>query len=586
MQITSSIRRMRLLWFASIAMVAATPGAIHAQNAVRRSNERVLVLPPIPVGAVDTAFAIELGNEIRRRMESKFRFKMRIIPGETICEALEASGFECDKPLPAANAGPLARFLQARGYIVGWVERTGDSVQVTLRLVDAAGSGLSGWTVIVSRGDRSARDIARDVADALDDQVKAAGYARECDERRSRSDFRGARDRVRRAFEINPNHPSAALCLALLFEVQQQPNDSLIFALERAVRGDSLNGRAWEMLGRRYLDAGDTTKGVDAFASQLRAELNNIKLRHGVAVARMQQGRHEEAVEILQYALDRNPLDLPTLQYKARACVEGGLWECALDALSAEYEVDSSLVGDSIFYARAFGAAQSVDDIAGMLRWSGEATEHLPNSISLWRARAAALKAAGEHDGALAAYDRILMLDSNQVSSALAAVQLLLDSSLVVDTAVPLDTARLWKADTLLQLIAAQTSDTATSMNLAAFYYNPGSRIAQLRLMAHLPLAAHFLEQALAHDLRGSLTAPANFFLALAYFFWITELDLEIRESETCEMVDEEIDLIDRAKRAMQLGRSVSEQTATQILEYIGNYETAVRTYKPAFECP
>ncbi len=597
-----SVRKLvRSRWHGALVAVAvgvltAAPGGLQAQlSGGRRSNERVLVLPPIPVGGSDSALAVTFASELRDRMESKYRFKLRIIPTETICEALEASGFNCNAILPPENGNALARFLQASGYIVGWFDAS-DSLRVTLRLVDNARSGLSGWIRFAAATDRGIERFARDVSDGLDDNVKAAEFARQCNERRERSDFRGARDRADKAFNLYRDHPSSAMCLALLFEVQQQPPDSMIGALQRAVEGDSLNDDAWEMLGRRLLDAGDTAGGVDAFEHQLRADPNNIQLRHGIAGAFIQAGRYQDAADLLEYALERNPLDLPTLQLKARACVEGAIWQCALDALSAEYPIDSSLAGDTVFFQRVIGAAQALENQEAMLQWSGEAVEKFPNVVSLWRARAASLKAVDDRDGALAAYDHILGIDSTQIASALAAAQLLLDSTLVIDTITPLDTARLLRADTLLQLVSARSSDTATSMNVAALYYNPGSRIAQTRLMPHLLLAAHLLEQAIAHDLlaqpdsagvlRGNIATPANFFLGLAYFFNVTELDTQVRESESCELAEVEAERVAKARAAMEAGRSISEQTATQILEFIGRYEEAVKTYPPAWECP
>ncbi len=591
-----SSKRHGALVVVAMCVLAAAPGELHAQlSGGRRSNERVLVLPPVPVGGADSTLAVAFASELRDRMESKYRYKLRIIPTETICEALEASGFDCNAILPPENGNALARFLQASGYIVGWFGAS-DSLRVTLRLVDNARSGLSGWIRFAGASDRGVERFARHVSDGLDDHIKAAEFARQCNERRERSDFRGAHDRADKAFALVSDHPSAAMCLALLFEAQQQPRDSMIGALERAVEGDSLNDDAWAMLGRRLLDAGDTARGVDAFEHQLRADPNNIQLRHGIAGAFIQAGRYQEAADLLQYALDRNPLDLPTLQIKARACVEGAIWQCALDALSEEYPIDSSLAGDTVFFQRVIGAAQALENHEAMLQWTGEAVERFSNVVSLWRARAASLKAVDDRDGALDAYDRIIGIDSTQIGSALAAAQLLLDSTLLIDTITPLDTARLLRADVLLQLVSARSTDTATSMNVAALYYNPGSRIAQARLLPHLLLGAHLLEQAIAHDLRarpdsagvfrGSIATPANFFLGLAYFFNVTELDTQVRESESCEMATLEAERLAKARAAMEAGRSVSEQTATQILEFVGRYEGAVETYGPAWECP
>ena len=570
------------------AVLAGTlvPHSASAQLARRTSNERLLVLPPIPGPGVDTAFAIGTGDALRDRMATKYRLRINLVPTTTICEALEASGFNCKVPLPPDNAPALARFLQATAYMVSWLNRSGDSLALRMRFVDAAGSGLAGWETVTGPSDMSAQDFGRLVADGLENQLRASEYARECTERRQRSDAKGAMDRASRAFALYPNHPGAATCLAFAFEIQQQPIDSIVGALRRAVTGDSANGNAWEELGRRLRDKGDTTGALDAFRNQLRAEPTNADLRFGVAAGYASLGGYEEAVLILDEGLAMNPGDLRFLQLKERACLDGELWKCGLEALEAEFDLDTALSADTVFFTKTFAAAQSVPDTAAMLRWSGRAVERFPDYVPAWRARAASLKLVDERGGALEAYQRIIALDSTQVGSALAAAQLLLDSTLVIDTTVPLDTARLLEGERMLMLAGGQISDEATQTAIALLFYNPASKISQLRMARHLPIASRFLEHALAFDKRGALTGPANFFLGLSLFFQITEFDQRVRETKSCEMVDQEAAMVGRAKAAFEAGRQISPQTVTQLLGYLNQIEGALRTYKPAFGCP
>jgi hypothetical protein len=156
----------------------------------------------------------------------------------------------------------------------------------------------------------------------------------------------------------------------------------------------------------------------------------------------------------------------------------------------------------------------------------------------------------------------------------------------VIDTAVPLDTARLLKAEQLLLFAGARIADTATHMAIATLFYNPAAKIAQLRLMPHLPIASRFMEHALAFDKRGALTGPANFFLGLSLFFQITTLDQRVRETKSCELVDEEIAMVARAKAALEAGRQISPQTVNQLLGFVNQIQGALPTYKPAFRCP
>jgi tetratricopeptide (TPR) repeat protein len=428
--------------------------------------------------------------------------------------------------------------------------------------------------------------LARTAVDGLENVFRAAEYARECSERRQRGDARGAMDRAYRAFEVQPDHPAAATCLAFAFEVQQQPLDSIVSALQRAVAGDSLNARGWEELGRRLRDKSDTVGALRAFHNQLRADPANGQLRIGVAAGYAALGGYEEAAAVLDEGLAMNPGDLPMLQLKERVCLEGELWSCGLVALEAQYDLDTALAADTVFFQKTFGAAQSVPDTGAMLRWSARAVDQFPDYVPAWRARAATLKLVDARDSAVAAYERILELDSTQVGSALAAAQYLLDSSLVIDTAVPLDTARLLKAEAMLLAAGAQVTDTATHMAIATLFYNPAAKIAQLRLMPHLPIASRYLEHALRFDKRGALTAPANFFLGLSLFFQITTLDQQVRDTKSCELVDKETEMVARAKAALEAGRQISPQTVNQLLGFVNQIQGALPTYKPAFRCP
>jgi tetratricopeptide (TPR) repeat protein len=454
-------------------------------------------------------------------------------------------------------------------------------------MVDVARSGLSGWERVAAPAGTAADELAGTVADQLDNRVKAAEFARECEERRERNDPRGATQRAAKAFELFPNHPSAAACVALAHEVARAPVDSIIAALRKAVAGDSLNKRGWEDLSRRLVEKGDTAGAVEAAVNQLKADPTDGVLRSRVAGALIAEGKYEEARRILDEGLATNAGDLPLLQLKERACIEGSLWPCALEAMEAKFGLDSTLATDSVFYTGVFAAAQAAEDTAAMLRWSERAVDKFPESVALWRARAAALKTVNNRDGALEAYDRILALDSTQVASALAAAQYLLDSTLVVDTAVPLDTVRLLKAERLLDLVArAAPNDTTTLLNVGAMFYNPAAKIAQNQMRPHLPLAARFLEKSLQYDLRGNLRVPANFFLGLAHALMAFQgLDQLQPNRPNCELLRTKMEQVNKGHDALTIGRPISPPTADRILPHLTRLKTDLPKYAEAWKC-
>lgn len=573
-------RYLRFAALAALTLGLVTPAGLAGQLAVSRSNTVVLVMEPVPQQGVDTAFALAVADAMRDRMDSKFRFQLRVISTETICEAKEASGFTCDHIFAPANAPALARFLQAQGYLVSWLSRGGDSLRLRVRFVNSAGSGLSGWETYAAPASQTAEQFGRTVADALERQVEAADDARECDQRRSQSDFRRARERARDAFQVYPDHPAAAMCAALLFEVQGQPIDSIIWALRKAVRGDSAAGSAWEMLGRRLVERGDTAGAIDAFLMQLAAEPGNIRLRQAIAAQMVAMGQYSRADSVIGPAIEFNQGDLNLLSLREQACYEGHMWPCALATMEETYQLDSARQQSLDFKFKAFSGAQSWEaqaDSAGdqavvdsavvpaLLRWSQRIVEHDSSNVDAWRARSQALQAAGRPLDAVGAYRRILALDPSQVSAAYAAAAILWDSTtMVIDSTTPLDTARLFLGDSLWTRVTQLATDTATWTNVAVQFYNVGRKLIQNRVRPQL--GRQYMMRVLELDRTGALAAPANFFAGFVAAQQMGSRYQTVVQGRRCADINPLMEFVGQTKRELQAGRSVAPQIVDQFL--------------------
>ncbi|GBD33533.1 Beta-barrel assembly-enhancing protease [bacterium HR33] len=601
MEQTDSSRGRLGTWVAVAAwlLVPVLPADALAQRQAAQTP-RFLILAPIPEDPGDSAFAVELGDELRSRVEGKTRRRLTVISKDRIGEALEASGFSRDAILDRSASEQLARFLQADAYTVATLVRN-PAPRVSLRLIDLRRSGLSGWIHYEGQAGTTARQVAEAIADEMERHVRAAERTQECYERRDRQDFRGAKDRARRAFEEVPNYPAAALCIAVVYEVERAPPDSQIAVLEMAVRGDSLNARAWDMLGRAYqqlassrTDPGqaheDSLRAAEAFAKQLLSDPNDTRLRTGIAALFITLRQYERARQLLDEGLERSPEDLTMLQLKARACEEGELWSCLVEALAAQYEIDTSLVGNVEFYAKIFGAAQSANDTSAMLRWSEEAVRRAPQSVALWRARSSALNAAGMTDSAFVAYQKIAELDPSDIRPLLGMAQILTER-VKIDSTVALDTVTLGQVDSLLQRVVAMTSngsqptDTTVWMNVAVMYFRPATQMIQARVRPDF--AIRWLEKAKTYDLRKQLTTQADFFLGLGYMFNLSSaFDFNrLSESRSCQRLRELDDYLRRLRSAMTAGASVQPSTAQQVLSNIEGIEKFVVEAGRAWNC-
>jgi tetratricopeptide (TPR) repeat protein len=608
---------------AALCLAGMVGGTLEAQQPAQ--VQRLLVLTPLPVVPGDSAYAVEFAMEFRNKLEGKMRRNFNVVSTDKIGEALAASGFAKYSLLDDNAALQMARFLQTDAYIVGRIQ-SADQPRVDLHLIDLRGrTGLSGWVHAVDKPGASGKDLAGAAADSMNDQIKAAEETRNCLDRRDRRDFDGAKERARRAFQAVPDHPGAAMCLAVVFEAVQAPPDSEIPALEQAVKGDSLYVRAWEMLGRAYQSKAmhaDSMKAADAFLHQLDADPADAKLRAGVAALLITLKEYERARDVLDEGLKANPKDLASLQLKARACEDGAgdvarrvdslvaahadsarlaevrgraanLWGCLATALGGEYDLDTTLVGKVDFYGKIFAAAQQAGDTAGMLQWSAEAVSHVPNDPNMWRARLAAFNAAGLTDSILMADRHIAQLDKNDFRPLLGMVQIYEDTTrLTIDSTVPLDTTTLKRVDSLLQRIVAlkstsggQPTDTAVWVNVALLYFQPATRMVQKRV--DLPRAIDWLGKSEQYDLRKQLTTQAEFFLGLAMTFNLSnEFDLQaLPKTRSCKTLGELNSYLSRLRSAITAGASVQQATADQIMKNLEGLDKFVDQAGKAWKC-
>ncbi len=197
-----------------LVSLALTPQSADGQR-VRRL-ERLLILPALPGDPADSTYVLEVADEIRSRLEGRFRTQVTIVTTSQYCEALGASGFDCAF-LPDDNAAlQLANFLRADSYTTSTFRRNSEPT-IRIRMVDIGRSGIAGWVTVIGEANMSAKDLGKAVADSIRRRVQVSANVRNCSQRRDRSDYKGGRDRAERVFREYPNHPAAARCVADIF---------------------------------------------------------------------------------------------------------------------------------------------------------------------------------------------------------------------------------------------------------------------------------------------------------------------------------------------------------------------------------
>jgi hypothetical protein len=240
------------------------------------------------------------------------------------------------------------------------------------------------------------------------------------------------------------------------------------------------------------------------------------------------------------------------------------------------------LVGDTVFYQQIVGAAQALGDTAAQLEWSSIAVREAPENIGLLRAHASALAIAGMTDSVVHVYEHLLELDPSDYRSALAGARIMLDQ-VVIDTAVPLDTTTLLRGADFLRQATAATQDTSVLMNVAVSQYQTASALVQAR--KGIPIAIDLLESSIENDVLSRLSVQSNFFLGLGLMFRIFEFDQQVTATESCELVDQEADMIRRGLAALEIGSELAPQQSQQFIQQFQQFEARIPQLRRAYSC-
>jgi tetratricopeptide (TPR) repeat protein len=572
--------------FAAIVVamaVGVAPAELQSQQ--ERALDRILILTPSPEDPGDSSYVHEMTDFLRTRAQNKFRRKWHVIGRDVIEELFVTSGFPPNTIIGSEMVEQVGRSLQARGYMYGVLRRDGQTPYAIYRMVDLNRSGLSGWLRVQGQPGDPPRSFADRVADSLDNQVRAADYAKDCAARRDRSEFDRARDAVERAFRLYPNHPSSAICLSYVYQALQYGVDSVIFAYEKATKGDSLLFSAWEDLAREYVRAGDTLNAVGAYEKLLANDPSNIEIRRIVALGYFTAGDIQKASEVLDEGLRRDPGNMQFVRLKQRVCLEGEDWQCALETSELMYQMDSTLAGNMEFYQSIIGLAGTVGDTATMLKWYETALESDPESQQLLVPYAAVLEAAEGTDSAMFVYRKLRELNPTDIRYSVKVIEYEV-GKFEIDTtaAVPIDTAELERLDSLLQDFA-QTNQGNDQMEtwVGGQYLSLTQKLAQSQLANEMTV--EWAEKALSYDRVGALTAAGNFWLGYALFFITTAMDAQIMESQSCRAIDVYERNLQRTRQALTAGRSISAETVDNLMGYLQQLAERPAQFREYFKC-
>lgn len=593
----------RLVALLVVAGVATAP----AQLAVTAPSQKLLLLPLTVRAAADSLTSIQVMDAARDRLTALAHYKVLVVPKSKLCEALLASGYSCDVLMQDGEAGQLARFLQVNAYNTGSLQRRGAKVDATVRVHENGGSGMAALIQVSASGTPQA--VGDTLAQRLNSIIRAAESARDCNDKRQRGALPAALEAARRAILIEPNLPAAHLCIAVVYEAQRMPLDSMLGEYRRALKGDSLNGTAWDAIARIYQQKGDSLAAIDAFIHELGGEPHNGRLRVAIAIQLGQLKKYAEACDLLNAGLELNPQDPAMHELRQRLGIEGEQWTCVLEELHASVAMDSARAADSTFLNTGIGAAQKANDPGEQVFFTTLATTHFPKVAKYWNARGTAYAGAGKPDSALWALKQSLALNPQDVPTGLLVARSMIDQA-TYDTARAraLDAAhdsagvkamRNALAETLDSARgylsrAATSADSTIQLNVAAVTREAGEKLVRAGAGER---AVPWLEQSLqllgfAPATPGDTTGPraglrvnGSFWYGLAAFGGLRDEFTAMAKTKNCVEAKAFNDHLNRVRAALTLGRSVHAPTVDRYLGFLANFDKPMQSVRQSFKC-
>jgi tetratricopeptide (TPR) repeat protein len=567
-----------------------------AQLAITQPTEKLLLLPLSVTAPADSAASIATMDAARARLVQLARYKALVIPKNKICDALTQSGFPCDGLMTDVQAGQLARALTINSYDTGVLERQGGQLVAKVHII----SGGSGFASSFTLSAATPALLGEAIAQRLFTVIRAAEYARSCNDQRSRNALDRALAEARKAFAIEPDLTAANLCVATVYEVQRAPVDSMIAAARRALRGDSSNTTAWSMIASKLMVKGDSAGAIDAYHSMLNFNPSDKSLRIALAQQMLQHKQYADAEVLLEEGQKLTPGDQQLGDLRKRACIEGGLFKCTLGILRDEANADSTKLSDTTVLKLALANAQAAPDTQALLWWARQAARHFPTA-SFHKQFAAAYAMIGQADSAVMEYKAALAVNPNDVATSLSIAQTIVTHA-VWDTAIVralgADSAAVKRARLAFvdQVDAARpylapgfaSADSSIRLFTTSIAYTAGSKLAQVGAMdkayAWLEPAYQQLvsDSATGHQSLRSITA---FWYGLASFYTLPPLLQSFAASKKCADGAPVNERLQRTKQALNLGARVAAQAVRQPLTQLAAWEKFMQQMKASLKC-
>jgi len=562
-----------------VAALPCTPMAAQLRSSrpipQQQNLPRLLVANPFSFSPQDSAAAVRVGAGLRDRVEKTADRWFKVVQRAQMNEALQQYAYPVDAVLPPLVARQLAQSLNARAMVVGTLLR-GDGGRYTFEARLANMNDDAGYIARVTQApNQSFEEFGAAGGDALAPAFRALQDAKACDNQRATTPDKAAESAMK-ALRVLPQHGLAEYCLAQILIAKKAPVDSVIGHLKNATRGDRLSLQAWTALAVQYQAKGDSAQTIETFKEMLRVAPTNEALRKEAFKLFQNYGRPEAAEEVADSGLALDPANADLWDLKANACLDQGQTKpeknrCAVDALEKVFELDT-LKADTLYFAKmAYAASLPPIDTARFIKWTRMGVTKNPRHGFLLSKLAEAYSVAGPVDSALAVTQRLMAVDSSDVTPVLRVAKTLADTS----------TKRARDAMTLIPYIERLgTADDKANMGAIL----AGAGVPLLSGTPDYPLAADLSRAALKLLPPDSRTAQlANFVLGLSTFQTMVAMDADAIAQKSCPLAQQMKALMAESAPALQAGRSINEGVVAPRIQALDQFTTHINSIIKAY---
>ncbi|MBW8773358.1 MAG: hypothetical protein JF590_08735, partial [Gemmatimonadetes bacterium] len=345
--------------------------------------------------------------------------------------ALAEFSYPADALLNTESAARLATSMQGRIMLFSELGRDGTRFKVRARLAglsDDAGNTM----VIVQAPGQSLADFGEAIANAFQPAVKAQPDAKACVDQ-VESNVTKAAEAAAKAMRTFPAHGLAHACLAALAKKRSPSVPAYPTELDLAVKADSLALKMLAALADYHNARGDTANVVLKYQQMIEAAPTNRALIERASQVFRSYGRPDAAEQVADRGIALDSLDMTMWDLRANACVFESKYTCAVASLEQILTIDSTRADSNFLFRIAVTAGSAATDSAPLrdrfLHWSQVGAQKYPTNANLVGQLLQAFKAAGMTDSVLKTTDRVLALDSTDMSPALSAIDLLVTAA-------------------------------------------------------------------------------------------------------------------------------------------------------------